>query len=142
MLILLLIWYFQPAPIPAPAPEPVIIRMESVKYVNVPVYIEPSYQLFEVSAYTAGAESTGKSASHPQYGLTASGKKVREHYTIACPPSMPFGTRVYIPKFERVYNCQDRGSAITEGRLDIYTPSLSAALKFGRQNLQVFILPQ
>lgn len=93
---------------------------------------------FEVTAYTAGAESTGKTSSDPAYGITASGEKVREGYTLACPPSLPFGTKVAIEGVgERV--CTDRGSDITEGRLDVYMTDLEDAISFGRQTLEVRI---
>lgn len=89
-----------------------------------------------VSAYTAGIESTGKTTDHPDYGKTASGTYVKEGRTVACPKSMPFGTVVEIEGFgKRV--CEDRGGAITNGKLDIYMESLDEALKFGRRDLEV-----
>ncbi|MDY0394532.1 LysM peptidoglycan-binding domain-containing protein [Virgibacillus halophilus] len=95
---------------------------------------------FRVTAYTAGYESTGKHPGDKGYGVTASGKTVKEKQTIACPPSMPFGTEIYIPAMMETYTCEDRGSAITEGKLDIYTNNLNEALQFGVQHLDVQIL--
>ena len=54
----------------------------------------------EVTAYTAGPESTGKHPGHPLYGVTASGERVRQG-AIAASRSLPFGTRVYIPGYGR-----------------------------------------
>lgn len=93
-----------------------------------------------ISAYTAGVESTGKTSNHPAYGLTASGTKVKEGRTIACPPSYPFGTQIYIPYFDNTFTCEDRGGAIKEGKLDIYMKDLSDAIKFGRRELEVHII--
>lgn len=101
-----------------------------------------TYETYELTAYTAGVESTGKTSNHPEYGITASGKKVKENKTIACPKSIDFGTEVYIPYFDNVFVCQDRGSAIKEGHIDIYMPSLVNALEFGRQKLEVKILEE
>jgi 3D (Asp-Asp-Asp) domain-containing protein len=109
------------------------------KIVEVPAKFE--YQTFEVTAYTSGFESTGKTPENPAYGITASGEMAWEKITIACPPSMKFGTKIYIPALENIYTCQDRGSAITEGKLDIYIEDLNHALMFGRQHLEVIILP-
>lgn len=89
-----------------------------------------------VSAYTAGIESTGKTPDHPDYGKTASGTYVKEGRTVACPKSMPFGTVVEIEGFGKRI-CEDRGGAITNGKLDIYMESLDEALKFGRIDLEV-----
>lgn len=91
-----------------------------------------------VTAYTAGVESTGKSLSHPNYGLTASGKRVQEGVTLACPRSMPFGTQIHIEGIG-TRTCFDRGGAIGEGRLDVYMNSLSQAQSFGRQTKNVKI---
>lgn len=38
----------------------------------------------------------------------------------ACPPSMPFGTVLFVPGFGGVV-CLDRGGAVTEGKLDVWT---------------------
>lgn len=92
-----------------------------------------------VTFFTANAESTGKSKGHPAYGITASGATVSQGTTLACPPSMDFGTQVYIPKFDNTYTCQDRGADIVEGRLDVYVDNVNEARKLGRQSLEVVV---
>jgi 3D (Asp-Asp-Asp) domain-containing protein len=91
---------------------------------------------FNVTAYTAHQESTGKEPGDKAYGITASGKPVRSGVTIACPPSIPFGTRLEIESVG-VRVCEDRGGRITEGHLDIYIPQLKEAQAFGRKTLKV-----
>ena len=99
------------------------------------------WQPFEVTAYTAGYESTGKRPGDPYYGITASGEPVKEGVTVACPPSMPFGTKLEIESVgQRI--CQDRGGAITEGRLDVYFDDLKDALEFGRKTLNVRVVEE
>ena len=99
----------------------------------------PKWMTFEVTAYTAGEESTGKSPSEADYGVTASGRPVRAHHTVACPPGLAFGTRLEIEGIG-VRVCEDRGGRITEGHIDIYIPELKKALDFGRQRLNVRII--
>jgi 3D (Asp-Asp-Asp) domain-containing protein len=113
------------------APEPIVVEAPA-----------PEWQTFEVTAYTAGPESTGRNPGDDVgYGITASGEHVREDYTIACPPSMAFGTRLDIEGVgERV--CTDRGGAIKEGRLDVYIAELEEARQFGRQWLNVRIIEE
>lgn len=96
-------------------------------------------QRYEVTAYTSGVESTGKSPGDPGYGITASGERAQEGVTIACPKHIPFGTKM---KIENVgYRvCKDTGSDITFGRIDVYMDSLSAAQSFGRQSLMVEVV--
>jgi 3D (Asp-Asp-Asp) domain-containing protein len=124
-----------------PKEKPETIYVEKEVEVMKEIKIEPNFETFEITAYTAGFESTGKRVGDPLYGITASGEYVWERYTLACPRSMKFGTKVYIPSFETVFTCTDRGSAITEGKLDVYMEKLEDALSFGRQHLEVFILP-
>lgn len=92
---------------------------------------------FNVTAYTAGYESTGKESGDPAYGITASGTEVQEGQTIACPESMSFGTKVYIPYFDNTFTCEDRGSAVSEGDLDVYMSDVDEAIEFGVKELQV-----
>lgn len=96
-------------------------------------------QTYEVTAYTNGAESTGKSAGEPDYGITASGSRTKTGHTIACPPSMAFGTRLNIEGIG-VRTCEDRGGAITEGHIDLYVAGVSEAQSFGRQRLKAEII--
>jgi uncharacterized protein YabE (DUF348 family)/3D (Asp-Asp-Asp) domain-containing protein len=84
-----------------------------------------------VTAYTASAVSTGKSAEHPQYGITSSGTKVTEGRTIAVDPKVvPMGWWVYIEGigFRRA---EDTGSAIKGNIIDLYFDSLQNAQRFG-----------
>ncbi|CAM4485509.1 ubiquitin-like domain-containing protein [Paenibacillus tarimensis] len=86
-----------------------------------------------LTAYSAGVASTGKSENHPQYGITASGARVKEGRTIAVDPKViPIGWWVYIEGigFRRA---EDTGSAIKGNKIDVYFDSESYALKFGRK---------
>ena len=81
------------------------------------------------SAYTAAADECGKSD-----GITASGLKVKEKRTIACPPNFPLGTKLKI-KGMGTYTCEDRGGAIKGNHIDIYMETKKEAFAFGRRNL-------
>jgi 3D (Asp-Asp-Asp) domain-containing protein len=81
------------------------------------------------SAYTAAADECGKSD-----GITASGLKVKEKRTLACPPQYPFGTKVKIDGMG-TYVCEDRGGAIKGNKFDIYVETKKEAFAFGRRNL-------
>lgn len=98
------------------------------------------YDVYVLTAYTAYEESTGKTESHPAFGVTASGKTVKEGRTIACPRELDFGTKVYIPYFDNTYTCEDRGSAIRGKKIDVYMKTTKAALNFGRRKLPIKII--
>lgn len=81
------------------------------------------------SAYTAAADECGKSD-----GITASGVKVQENRTLACPPMYPFGTKVNIEGVGTL-TCEDRGGAIKGNHFDIYMQTKTQAFQFGRRHL-------
>lgn len=122
--------------------EKIVIKKEYVPiYETKIIEKEIQYEIFEITAYTAGIESTGKNEDHPLYKITASGTVANEGWTMACPQELEFGTKIYLPKYDRIYICEDRGSAITKGKLDIYMEDLTNALEFGRRFESVLILP-
>ncbi len=91
-----------------------------------------------VSAYTAGVESTGKSPSHPQYGLTASGERVRRGIVAADTRILPFGTKIHIEGYGD-FVVKDTGDAVEGNCIDIYMEDVGEAIRFGRRNLKVYI---
>lgn len=72
-------------------------------------------------------------------GITASGAPVQEGVTIAAPPEIPFGTRIYIPALDHEYVVMDRGGAIKGDRLDLFMESRERAMEFGKRRLEVLI---
>jgi 3D (Asp-Asp-Asp) domain-containing protein len=81
------------------------------------------------SAYTASADECGNDK-----GITASGLKVKENRTIACPKAFPFGLKIKIEGMG-TYTCEDRGGAIKGNKIDIYMQTKKEAFSFGRQHL-------
>lgn len=102
-----------------------------------------SYRTMNVTAYSL--DGGAYSPDSPYYGMTASGAYVTPWYTVAAGPSIPFGTRIYIPYFKDypnggIFVVQDRGGAVGDGNLDIYMESTSDAWNFGRRDLEVQFL--
>jgi|SRR5690625_1584168 len=95
------------------------------------------------TGYTAGAESTGKTQDHPQYGITFSGVQVtRDLYsTIAADLDIyPIGTVMYIPDYG--YGVvADKGSAITGEKIDLYYETVEDVFsEWGKKELNVYIV--
>lgn len=91
-----------------------------------------------VTAYTAGPESTGKTPADPEYGITASGKRVRPG-TAAADPSIPFGTRLWVEGYGLAV-VEDRGEAIRGNRLDLYFSDVREARAWGVRKVRVVFL--
>lgn len=90
--------------------------------------------IINASAYTASADECGNDK-----GITASGIKVKEKRTIACPPEFPFGLKLEIEGMG-IYVCEDRGGAIKGNHIDIFVKTKKEAFNFGRQNLSAKIV--
>jgi 3D (Asp-Asp-Asp) domain-containing protein len=99
------------------------------------------------TGYSAGIESTGKSPSHPNYGITYSGVKVRREpaalSTIAADPSVfPLGSVLYIPGYG-LGIVADTGSAIKGDKIDLYFTTKDQVYKeWGKKSVQVYVIMQ
>ena len=91
----------------------------------------------EVTAYTSGPESTGKSPGDPGYGVTASGTTAGPG-TLAAPGNISFGTRMYVPGYGWG-TVEDRGGAIQGSHLDVWFETVAEARRWGRQTLGVIV---
>lgn len=103
------------------------------------------YEAVEVLAtgYTAGAESTGKTKAHPDYGITKSGIKVHRgiYSTIAADPEVfPIGSVLYIPGYG--YGVvADTGSAIKGRRVDLYFNTVDDVYdEWGKRRTTVYVI--
>ncbi|MEW6126874.1 MAG: 3D domain-containing protein [Acidobacteriota bacterium] len=75
-------------------------------------------------------------------GRTATGEYVRRGIVAADPKILPLGTLVHIEagKYSGVYKVADTGGAIRGRRIDIYVPSYSEAVSFGRKKIKIKVL--
>lgn len=95
------------------------------------------------TGYYAGFESTGKNPSHPSYGITYSGVKVRrdDYSTIAADLNIfPIGTVLYIPGYG--YGVvADKGGAIRGHKIDLYFETKQDVFKqWGKKSLDIYVV--
>ncbi len=100
---------------------------------------EPKVVNLNSSAYCACMSCCGKTN-----GITSSGAKATEWYTVAAGKGYPIGTVIYVPALADKPNggwfvVQDRGGAISNNRIDIYMGSHQSAINYGRRNLECYI---
>ncbi|MCE4050218.1 MULTISPECIES: 3D domain-containing protein [Bacillaceae] len=95
------------------------------------------------TGYTAGFESTGKNPSHPSFGITYSGVKVKRdlYSTIAADISVfPIGTVLFIPGYGFGV-VADTGSAIKGNKLDLYYETVDDVYsQWGKKTVDVYIV--
>ncbi|MEH7179027.1 3D domain-containing protein [Neobacillus vireti] len=97
------------------------------------------------TGYTAGYESTGKNESHPEYGITYSGVKVKRdlYSTVAADLSVfPIGTILFIPEYG--YGVvADKGGAIKGNKVDLYYETVEDVYtNWGKREVDVYIIEQ
>lgn len=97
------------------------------------------------TGYTAGVESTGKTADHKDYGITYSGATVKRdlYSTIAADLSVfPLGTILYIPDYG--YGVvADIGGAIKGNKIDLYFDTIDEVYnEWGKKEVEVYVVEE
>ena len=85
---------------------------------------------------------TFKATAYCLKGRTASGGGVRRGIVAADPRVLPLGTRINISAgaYSGTYTVADTGGAVRGRILDIWVPSCSEAVKFGRRSIKVSVV--
>lgn len=126
-----------------------LVSASSLKQViDEPSDVVPNLQQYPkvrvvATGYYAGYESTGKTPSHPQYGITYSGVKVRRgtYSTIAADLRVfPLGTVLYIPGYG--YGVvADKGGAIRGNKIDLYFETKQDVYsQWGKRTVDVYVV--
>ena len=79
------------------------------------------------TAYTG--YSTTSTGQKPVWGTIAVDQKV-----------IPYGTKVYIPKFNMTFTAEDCGGDIKGNKIDIFMGSETDAYSWGRRTIDIYIL--
>lgn len=103
----------------------------------------------KATAYCLCKKCCGKSETHPQYGVTASGLKIipgTNMKAIAVDPKViPLGSKVYVEGLNGAADygyavAADTGSAIKNLKIDLYMDTHEASLKWGVKNVKVYVI--
>src|SRR5882724_3406989 len=90
----------------------------------------------------AGPATNYVATAYSLRGRTASGRMVSRGLIAADPRVLPLGSRVRLehPGYSGEYLVADTGGAIRGRRIDIWTPSTSEAMRFGRRTVKLTVL--
>ena len=86
----------------------------------------------KASAYTSAPNEGGAYAYN--------GERLREGHIAADLKVLPIGTKVYIPKLNKIYTVVDTGSAIKNNKIDIWMSSKSQCNQWGVKNITIYVL--
>jgi 3D (Asp-Asp-Asp) domain-containing protein len=81
-----------------------------------------------------------EASAYTGHGITSTGTKPKWG-TIAVDPSViPYGTKVYIPQFNKTFIAEDCGGAIKGNKIDIYMNDELSCHNFGRKVIDIYIV--
>ena len=98
------------------------------------------------TAYTASYEDTGKRPGNPDYGITASGIRVRPGVVAVDPRVIPLGTKLYVKSMQEgvpdygIALAADTGGAIKGNKIDLYFETSREVNNWGVRKVKVYIL--
>ncbi len=129
-------------------------KMDSIEEVQTKVSDVPPTEFKKVievkaTAYCLCKKCCGKSESHPEYGVTASGLKIvpgTNMKVIAVDPNVvPLGSEVYVESVNGVIDygyaiAADTGSAIKNLKIDLYMDTHEEAYRWGIKNVKLYVI--
>ena len=81
-----------------------------------------------------------KATAYAGDGITSTGIKPQWGVIAVDPSVIPYGSRVYIPAFKKIFIAEDCGSAIVGNRIDIFMNSEREARDWGVKNIDIYII--
>ncbi|MDU4934964.1 MAG: 3D domain-containing protein [Peptostreptococcaceae bacterium] len=72
--------------------------------------------------------------------ITSTGKKPKWGTIAVDPKVIPYGTKVYIPQFNKTFIAEDCGGAIKGNKIDIFMNDESSVYNWGRKTIDIYIV--
>ena len=101
----------------------------------------------KATAYTKYYECTGKTPSHPDFGITASGLPVKIGHIAVDPKIIPMHSKVFVEgqdkvgnQYTGIYTATDTGGAIKGNRIDVYMEDVDEMYRFGVRQMRAFVI--
>lgn len=80
-----------------------------------------------------------EATAYSGHSITATGTKPKWGTIAVDPTVIPYGTKVYIPKFDMVFTAEDCGGAIKGNKIDIFMNNESQCINWGRRTIDIYI---
>lgn len=89
---------------------------------------------------TDGKQISVEATAYTGHNITSTGTKPQWGTIAVDPTVIPYGTKVYIPQFGKIFTAEDCGSAIKGNKIDIYMYDKGEVYNWGRKNIDVYIV--
>ena len=109
-------------------------------------YLKSKEELESVTSKPENSDQISYSMNVKSYAyytgtITATGTVPTFGRTIAVDPKViPYGTRIYIPEFDKTFIAEDCGGGITGNKIDIYMNTKQECLNWGVRDITIYIL--
>lgn len=92
------------------------------------------------SKNSLGKKITVSATAYSGDGITATGTVPRWGTIAVDPTIIPYGTKVYIPQFDKYFIAEDCGGGIKGNKIDIFMNSESQCDNWGKRNIDIYIV--
>ena len=92
------------------------------------------------SSNSKGNKMVVSATAYSGDGITATGTRPRWGTIAVDPRIIPYGTKVYIPKFNMTFVAEDCGGGIKGNKIDIFMNSSSECYNWGVRNIDIYIV--
>ena len=106
-----------------------------------PEYKDVTISIDGTTIVTQAKEMEVNASAYYGDTITSTGAIPKPYHTLAVDPKViPYGSKVYIPSFNKIFIAEDCGSAIKGKKIDIFLPTRDDCIDFGRRDIKIFIL--
>lgn len=106
-----------------------IVNMKGLTY----VYSEDGKFLGKGKKYISNA------SAYTGHSITSTGQRPYWGSIAVDPRVIPYGSKVYVPYYNKVFVANDCGGAIKGTKIDIFMKSSRNAMNFGRRNIPIIV---
>ena len=92
------------------------------------------------SKNSLGKKITVSATAYSGDGITATGTVPRWGTIAVDPTIIPYGTKVYIPQFDKYFIAEDCGGGIKGNKIDIFMNSESQCNSWGKRTIDIYIV--
>ena len=118
----------------------IVKKGTKVKEVKVASSRGESSRKISSNANSKGKHMSVVATAYTGDSITSTGKKPKWGTIAVDPKVIPYGTKVYIPQFNKTFIAEDCGGAIKGNKIDIFMNDESSVYNWGRKTIDIYIV--
>lgn len=118
----------------------IVTKGTGTSYVDSSVNLSQGSSISRSTSNIKGNKMVVSATAYSGGGITATGTRPRWGTIAVDPRIIPYGTKVYIPKFNMTFVAEDCGGGIKGNRIDIFMNSSSECYNWGVRSIDIYIV--